>query len=516
MPVSPSSRHVPCPLADTACDARSVDALLDAHTSLIARIKLSFGMDHPSFARDVLPLIRGYADYVHWLPATSHDGFSRPGGLFQLGMETAFFALQGTDAHIFSGEATISARQHLEPRWRRATFIGGLCAGLHHAIGDVEVRDGAGTLWPCLLTPLAVWLEHRDKHACMLRWRPSSWQTRSLGLLGLPLVVPRSTLQFLGEVDEVILTHLLASLGGLPLYRGRNVLDDLVRRARALVIEGDRAAGADPGLSPPDLRHQVGYLVDTLQRLIATESAWQPNQDKSRVWYAADGLYLVWPATATDLLRRLNDRQLAGMPQTPDAVLHCLGELTERAGDGSPLWTIFPPGASEQQAIKIASPALLLSALETLPQALTGPLARGPDAANTAPPSPVERQSSLFDRAPPSTNRMPTEAASSGWQLHAPLRLSLTVQHALAAILAAPAESVVLDTRSDSLFIPTQLFETQGVAPSLAIRALLEVGMLAVDPADSAPTVRRATAEGSITGICLKRRFLEEPRESPP
>ena len=43
-------------------------------------------------------------------PPPPDNFFCEAGRLFRLGLEVAFFALQGTDGHIVSGRATISTR----------------------------------------------------------------------------------------------------------------------------------------------------------------------------------------------------------------------------------------------------------------------------------------------------------------------------------------------------------------------------------------------------------------------
>lgn len=116
-----------------------------------------------------------YAAYVHLLPATADNYFSTPGGLFRLGLETGFFSLQGTDAHIFSGRMSISVRRQLEPRWRHATFIAGLCCELHRLMTHVVVTDAAGSSGPLIYNPLADWLAARGSTRYFhLRWRPQA------------------------------------------------------------------------------------------------------------------------------------------------------------------------------------------------------------------------------------------------------------------------------------------------------------------------------------------------------
>jgi conjugal transfer pilus assembly protein TraI len=95
--------------------AASVADLLTPHEALLDRIRIGYGVDASTFEREVMAAVRGYAAFVHLLPATADNHFSTPGGLLELGLEVGFFALQGTDAHIFSGRATISTRRLLEP-----------------------------------------------------------------------------------------------------------------------------------------------------------------------------------------------------------------------------------------------------------------------------------------------------------------------------------------------------------------------------------------------------------------
>ena len=108
----------PYPSTDPGFAALQVEELLASNDDLIGRIRLCFGIDRDTFERDVQVLLRRYAACVHLLPATADNYFSTPGGLLRLGLEVAFFSLQGTDAHIFAGRSTISVRRQLEPRWR--------------------------------------------------------------------------------------------------------------------------------------------------------------------------------------------------------------------------------------------------------------------------------------------------------------------------------------------------------------------------------------------------------------
>jgi len=363
---------------DPGLEASSGADLVGSQSALIDRIRLCFGVDQESFARDALAPIEAYAGFVHLLPATPDNYFRQPGGLLQLGLEVAFYALQGTDAHIFSGQSTISTRRQLEPRWRHATFIGGLCCELHRALASLIVVDADGNEWPAYLTPLATWLAERGVERYFVRWRAQAPEARSLGLFAMPYVVKPAVLQHLSAGNTVIVPHLLASVGGLPVYREPNVLDSLVRRSLALVIDRNLKASADRYGSPQFGSHLERYLVDALRRLASAESAWVPNREKSRVWYGTDGLFLLWPQCAADAQALLEADQLPGIPKSADTVLDLLlaAGVAEPRDSSQNTWLIQPPGAKGPlDAIKLTSPAILWSGPESSPHPLAGTLA---------------------------------------------------------------------------------------------------------------------------------------------
>ena len=86
-----AGRH---PSVDPGIAACSVDDLLASEAELLQRFKYCYGCDAETFERDIVAPIRRYASYVNLLPATADNFFCSAGGLFRLGLEVAFFALQ--------------------------------------------------------------------------------------------------------------------------------------------------------------------------------------------------------------------------------------------------------------------------------------------------------------------------------------------------------------------------------------------------------------------------------------
>ncbi len=532
------------PPVDPGLPALEVSELLDAHQQLIDRIKLCFGMDRQTFDDSVRPLLQRYASYVHLLPCTADNYFNEPGGLLRLGLETAFFALQGSDAHIFSGRATITERRHLEPRWRQATFIGGLCCELHRPLSQIIVTDEAGNEWSPFLHPLSVWLQNQQIHHYFFKWRPNAPETRALGLFTLPHVVSAETLQDLANGNTQIVPHLLATIAGQPLYRDHNVLETLVRRSSAVVIDRFLLANAERYGKPQLGSHLERYLIDALRRLAATNPSWVPNAEKSRVWHGSDGMFLVWPASAEDIRKLLEADQLPGIPKAPETILEVLltaGVLAPNQ-NGSASWRINPPGSkAAQEAVKLSAPALLYAESDKLPATLPVPLVAPPTVVASAtgtegrkataaekPPPPSDssadeqskaslkahleprttpsfetpsapqpthqsEQLSLLDEgainstearysAPPVSPAKPSPPeARPVPQLQAPLRLSVLVKEALAAIITTLSQEPhqwAANPMADGLFVPLAELAARKANPPVAIGALNDAGML--------------------------------------
>ncbi|WP_159690421.1 MobH family relaxase [Cognatazoarcus halotolerans] len=531
------------PASDPGFAALPVDELLAGEADLIARIKLCYGADRDGFERDILALVRHYAACVHLLPATADNYFSTPGGLFRLGLETAFFSLQGTDAHIFSGRMSISARRQLEPRWRHATFIAGLCSELHRLMSHVIVTDAAGETWPAFLQPLTDWLDSRGSDRYFLRWRPQAVEARGLGLFALPHVVPPAVMADLAEGNAVIVPHLLASIGGIPVYRDHNILDELVRRSLALVIDRNLIASADRYGSPQYGSHLERYLVDALRRLTRGNSAWLPNRDKSRLWFGQDGLFLIWPGGAEDIHQLLEADQLAGIPKAPETVLELLlaAGVFEAATAGRSTWSIQPPGAKAPlEAVKLSAPAILLAGIDpppvALPQALEfkperapappAPQAPGPEPASVIPvksgtqlslipppePPAGSKASAAVEKTPdPSPPEPVSEPPPATFALQAPMRLNPVVRDALAEAIRTLNDGMgppAVCTIAQGVFVPLVEFERRGIQPSLAMRALTETKLLVRPNRDGPPTLSRDFNGNPTVGLVLDPRCV--------
>lgn len=557
-PISPDKRGnaLAYPPVDPGIPALPIEEVLGAHQDLIDRIKVCYGVDRQTFEHELLSLIRRYAEFVHLLPATPDNYFNAPGGLLRMGLEVAFFSLQGTDGHIFSGRSTITTRRHLEPRWRHATFIAGLCCEIHRTLCHVIVTNENGDEWQPYLLPLSSWLTRHHVARFFLKWLPNVHESRTLGIFALPHVIPAEVLQHLATGNSIIVPHMMASISGMPLYREHNILDDLVRRSVALVIDRYLQASADRYGKPQLGSHLERYLVDALRRLVSSNSAWNPNAEKSRVWFGTDGLFIVWPNAAAEIRKLLESDQLPGIPKAPETMLEILvaAGVFEPQDSSQATWQIVPPESKTAiEAVKLSSPAILFAGIDSAPKPLSIALVRAPADSTTplpGPPAPAASPATTGKRFPvaqqlplpiemepiaadqgasasparaaediavpiPAPNdsapAKPALALMPAFKLEAPMRLNPAVRDALAQIvdtLNRDGSDVAACTVASGLFIPLAEFERRKIEPSLALRALTEVKMLVQAAGTKSQTLARDFGGEQKVGLVLSPHFV--------
>ena len=546
------------PPVDPGISVRSIDDVLAAQNDLIRRIKLSYGANRDTFDTDLFALIRRYAEYVHLLPATPDNHFSLPGGLLRMGLEVAFYALQATDGQIFSGRSTISHRRQLEPRWRYATFIAGLCSELHRTLSHVVVIDAKGSEWPAYLYPLSRWLHKQRASRFFLRWIPHARETRSLGVFALPQIVALETLQYLAQGNSIVVPHMMACVSGMPVYREHNSLEDLVRRAAALVIDRDLQSSAERYGKLRLGSHLERYLVDALRRLVVSNALWMPNAEKARVWYGQDGLYLVWPNAANDLRKLLEADQIPGIPKAAETLLEIFIDagIVEPSGGTETTWHIFPPHCDKAiEAVRLASPSILLATMDRPPEPLPYVLVKlppgSPAAATSAAPCSVHTGQTIeLPLALPAAHDVPlprhstpvsaaqqrsesvardqvglsvASASLAGptggdvssrrptFSLTAPLRLDSPLRAALGDVVDSfnrDDKNAACRVTATGLFIPLAEFERRAIEPALAIRALADAGMLASSPSSKPKPVTQECGGQATAGIVIHPRFV--------
>ena len=545
----PSSPPIYPPF-DAGLPVADVDELIGQQSEILRRLKLAYGVEQSRFDAELAPIVEKFARYVHLLPATPANYFRSPAGLLRMSLEVAFYSVQAVDSTLFQGLKSISQRQHLEPRWRLATFIAGLTSELHRALGQVVVTNDRGLEWPPYLGPLYDWAHSQAAQCYHLRWVENRQELRATGLFALQHIVSAPTLQFLADGNSLVVPHMLASITGTPVYRGTsNVLDSLVRRAVALVVDTELRSNAELYGQHRLGAHLERYLVDALRRLVAAGD-WTVNGQSSPVWHGADGMFLVWPQAAEEVVRLLERDQLTGIPKNPETILEILVSarvlFAEPDANGAVV-QIRPPGASQAiNAVRLSSESILTSALpapvtpittnlKVSPGASTSPapasalavtvpaqqeLAIPPLPANVTPRAPARSEAQpqapsqavtlsppAFEVCPPATEAKPrSDVVPKVLVLRPAARLKPIVHAAVSEILANLSHGVGQaegELTANALFVPLRAFQKRGIDTSLAVDSLDAAGLLQ-RTSQAAKTSRHSIAGQTVVGVLVK------------
>ena len=170
------------PPVDNGIASVSAQVVLATQANLIKRLKILTGCRDPEFDDLYGEVLHSLANYVGLLPASQSGTHMGAGGLFRLAIELGFFVRQGCEGVLFAGRAGVEMRRDLEPRWRYATFLAGLCCELYRPLSRMIVVTGDGKEWPLHRQPLAEWLESVGAERYFVRWVPDDVAARMSAL----------------------------------------------------------------------------------------------------------------------------------------------------------------------------------------------------------------------------------------------------------------------------------------------------------------------------------------------
>lgn len=360
-------RQVPrYPPFDNGVPAIDIDAIVETQADLINRIKIAFGMPPTVFDDMVMASIRSYATYVHLLPATNRENHNNAGGLFRLGLEVGFFALQAADGKIFSTKESAEKRRLLHPKWVFATFIAGLCSEIYRPLTTMSVVSTDGQTWPSFMRPLYSWATEIGSDNYYIHWADHSdnnnqiWHSAASGIISL--VIPQSCLQYIHNDNAQIVSYMYASINGAARHSDGNLIGDLVRMAKDTVIDKDIKSNATFYGKLTVGSHLEPHIIDIMRELIRDE-IWTVNGKQSRIWYTKEGCFIVWTAAFNDITNVMTNRKIVGIPTSSDTLAEMLlnSGLLEQQRDGSPYWNItLPNNPKLVETVKLVDPSIIL------------------------------------------------------------------------------------------------------------------------------------------------------------
>lgn len=342
----------------------TVEQLLFSQEELIERIRMGFGISPKEFEDKVMRVIVNYARYVHLLPATREEHHAGAGGIFRLGLEVGFYAMQSAAGRVFSSKETAAMRRELQPRWLYATFIAGICSEIHLPLTSLIVVSDTGEQWPQYMMPLMEWCERGSLERYFIRWSDGvkgGHHRHAAAAYVLNHIIPQECLQYLNEDNQQIVTDMTASITGASRHGDGNVLATLVRTASDSVVEKDLAANP-ASYGRPTIGSQLEpHVVDVMRELVRS-GEWKINIKQARIWVTREGVFLFWNAAFADIGKTMADRKISGFPKNQETLAEMMmkwGHI-EANREGGAYWDVIIPGSGKLvSALKIVSPELL-------------------------------------------------------------------------------------------------------------------------------------------------------------
>lgn len=366
------------------------EGVIQSQADMLRRLRLLAGVDQQQFEQLYGGVLRSLAAYVDLLPASEAGTHMGAGGLFRLAIEIGFYARQASEAVIFAGRDGMEKRRELEPRWRYATFLAGLCCELYRPLARMVVVSESGEQWPMHRMGMADWMTSIRASRYFVNWVQDDQQyaAGSASMIVSKLIIPDASMQYLQEGHPRIIPAMLEAILAEANQPKGNPVAEVVSRIRRKVIERDAV------LAPKNYgrltvgTHLEPHLIDAMRQLVG-EGAWACNQKRSRLWYAKDGLFIVWRTAAKEMREVLERNSVSGIPQDATTLAETLEKagVFVRDGDGDIYWKIKTPlSDSELIAVRLASPETLLVALEddARPTQLEVPIVVGAQKATSA------------------------------------------------------------------------------------------------------------------------------------
>jgi len=349
------------PPADNGLQLVSVGAIMSANDDLVTRLRLHAAMPEEQFASRFLAPLHRLASHINVLPATATDLFSGEMGLFRAALETGFFAFQASDGRIFTGDEGVERRHTLETRWRYLCFLAGMFYPLGRPLERIAVAGPDGTVWKRHFHGLSDWAAAINTDRVFVSWGSQDQKDEigpgNAGLIVLPAIVGSENLQMLedGATDLVAsLYELAAGEAGTSRIAHQVVTGCWERIARREAARRPQSFGRVVSGT-----HQGPYLVGAVRALVA-QGKWVPN--KSVLKADMDGLYLLWPDAAEDLIHFGRDKGYPGWPhdaQTLAALLKA-GNVVHDAGTDMGTVEVIDEAGEIRQALKVANPLAIL------------------------------------------------------------------------------------------------------------------------------------------------------------
>ena len=322
------------PIREAPLPCASVNYVLKTQAELIQKIKTAVPLNQNDKDRLLFPIIRNVANYVHLLPASSNYHHKGRGGLFRHSLEVGLFAVNMGRMHIFDQRADPEAKYRNKERWFLACFI----AGILHDIGKVLVSltvcgENGSPIWHPASCPLCEWFKDNALERYYLTWKSTAEnynRHETAGAILFAQIVPQATRNFLEEADSsILMNELYDALGGVR--RTGALISNLIVKADQLSTSKDLRDQKSASLVSHGVDMPVAnVLLDIIVSLVE-DGTWKINQYQSgclpsAVWETTSGTFIIWESAVNEIILRLDERKIQGIPRNPTVLAEKLCE----------------------------------------------------------------------------------------------------------------------------------------------------------------------------------------------
>jgi len=389
------------PPIDGGIPMMSANAVVASQSALVDRLRRHLALPQAEFEANYMQPILRLSELVGLLPATKDKHFTGQGGLFRMCLEIAAFSAQAADGVMFAGHAKIERRRQVEDAWRHAAFFCGMAVELHRPLTEMVIVEAtSGATWNPFMGPLTGWAQRSGVQRVHVRWMEPAMQqpgAKSTAVWSLNYLLGADILAALHSVDTAIVQTMAGVVTDAITVVDDHALAKLVRNVRRSAIERDQALRPSLYGALTQGAHLEPYFLDAMRGLVI-DGDWKLNVKGARLNYGKEGCFITWPLGAKDVVRRMQEKNVKGIP-TQEATLADMlltAGIITRAPDGGALWSIrtVHDQAKEVLAVRLSNPSSLLGVLEVqpapAPDALVGPLASPTQAATALqiPPTP--------------------------------------------------------------------------------------------------------------------------------
>lgn len=343
------------PMRESPIPCASINYVLRTQAELIQKIKVAVPLNEDDKDRLLFPIIRNVAGYVHLLPASSNYHHKGRGGLLRHSLEVGLYAVNMGRMHIFDQKADPEAKYRNKGRWFLACFI----AGVLHDIGKVLVSltvcgENGTPIWHPASTPLYDWIKSNNLERYYLSWKSASVdysQHETAGAILFAQIIPQETRKFLEEANSsVLMNELYDALGGIR--RTGALISNLVVKADQLSTSKDLKQQNNASLVSHGVDMPVAnVLLDIIVSLVE-DGTWKINRYQSgclpsALWETTVGTFIIWESSVNEIIARLEQRSIQGIPRNPTVLAEKLCEsgicsFSDADDAGDRFWKISP------------------------------------------------------------------------------------------------------------------------------------------------------------------------------